>query len=214
MLAWRVEARRRRLGTSAGARRTLTKRFDVSASSTLTSSAAGRYATALFELAKEEGQLDSVEADLNSLSEALGESADLKHLISSPIHTRDEQGRALGAVAEKMGLGALTRNVLGLMAANRRLFALPQLIANFSALMADHRGEVTADVTAAKALTKAQTEKLEESIKTSIGRNVNLNVTVDEDIIGGLIVKVGSKMVDSSIRSKLTGLQNAMKEVG
>lgn len=191
-----------------------TKRFDVSASSTLTSSAAGRYATALFELAKEEGQLDQVEADLNTLSAALEESADLKQLLFSPIYTRGEQGSALAALADKMGLGALPANVLGLMAANRRLFAVPEMLAGFAALMADHRGEVTAEITSAKALTKAQSEKLAASLKASVGRDVNLNMTVDKDIIGGLIVKVGSNMVDSSIRSKLAGLQNAMKEVG
>lgn len=180
----------------------------------MTSSAAGRYATALFELAKEEGQLDQVEADLNTVGAALDDSADLQQLLFSPIYTRDQQGNALGALAAKMGLGALTSNVLGLMAANRRLFAVPEMLTNFAALMAEHRGEVTAEVTSAKALTKAQSEKLAASLKASVGRDVNLNMTVDKDIIGGLIVKVGSKMIDSSIRSKLAGLQNAMKEVG
>ncbi|MEM7177888.1 MAG: F0F1 ATP synthase subunit delta [Pseudomonadota bacterium] len=186
----------------------------MSASSTMTSSAAGRYATALFELAKEEGQLDQVEADLNSVGAALDDSADLTQVLVSPIYTRDQQGRALAALATKMELGALTSNVLGLMAANRRLFSVPEMLANFAGLMAEHRGEVTAEVTSAKALTKAQSENLAASLKASVGRDVNLNMTVDKDIIGGLIVKVGSKMVDSSIRSKLAGLQNAMKEVG
>ncbi|MEM7508804.1 MAG: F0F1 ATP synthase subunit delta [Pseudomonadota bacterium] len=186
----------------------------MSDTSTLTSSAAGRYATALFDLAKEEGTLETVETDLNALGTALADSEDLSHLIASPIHTRAEQGAALAAIGDKMGLSALTKNVLGLMAANRRIFALPQLIANYSALMAEHRGEVTADVTAAKALTKGQTDALAAKLKASVGQDVKLNVTVDESIIGGLIVKVGSKMVDSSIASKLAGLQNAMKEVG
>ncbi|MEM7669291.1 MAG: F0F1 ATP synthase subunit delta [Pseudomonadota bacterium] len=186
----------------------------MAASSTLTSSAAGRYATALFDLAKEDGQLDQVEADLLAVQSALDSSDDLKHLITSPIHTRDEQGRALAAVAKTMGLGALSTNVLGLMAAKRRIFAMPQMIANFATLMAEHRGEVSAEVTAAKALTAAQKKKLEATLKASVGRDVKLDVTVDESIIGGLIVKVGSKMIDSSIRSRLTGLQNAMKEVG
>ncbi|MEM6933912.1 MAG: F0F1 ATP synthase subunit delta [Pseudomonadota bacterium] len=186
----------------------------MTASSTLTSSAAGRYATALFDLAKEAGQLDQVEADLTAVQTALEDSDDLRNLISNPIHTRDEQGRALAAIAEKMGLAALSANVLGLMAANRRLFALPRMIENFAILMAEHRGEVAAEVTTAKALTKAQQEKLEATLKASVGRDVKLDVTVDDSIIGGLIVKVGSKMVDSSIRSKLAGLQNAMKEVG
>ncbi|MEM7239031.1 MAG: FoF1 ATP synthase subunit delta, partial [Pseudomonadota bacterium] len=116
----------------------------MAASSTLTSSAAGRYATALFDLAKEDGQLDQVEADLLAVQSALDGSDDLKHLITSPIHTRDEQGRALAAVAKTMGLGALSTNVLGLMAAKRRIFAMPQMIANFATLMAEHRGEVSA----------------------------------------------------------------------
>ena len=186
----------------------------MSDTSTLTSSAAGRYATALFDLAKEDGALDAVEADLTALKAALETSDDLRHVISSPVHTREEQGNALAAVADKMGLGALTKNVIGLMAAKRRIFALPQLIENFATLMSEHRGEVTAEVTAAKALTKGQTEALAKKLKSAVGRDVNLNVTVDEAIIGGLIVKVGSKMIDSSIASKLTGLQNAMKEVG
>ena len=186
----------------------------MTASSSLTSSAAGRYATALFELAKDEGSLEATETDLKALEAALEESADLRHLIQSPIHSRDQQARALGAVAEKMGLGTLTKNVLGLMASKRRIFALPKLIEIFAALMAEHRGEVTADVTSAKALTDAQTEKLVAELKSSVGRDVNLNVTVDESIIGGLIVKVGSKMIDTSIRSQLASLQNVMKEVG
>ncbi|MEM0921645.1 MAG: F0F1 ATP synthase subunit delta [Pseudomonadota bacterium] len=186
----------------------------MSETSTLTSSAAGRYAMALFELAKDDSALDQVESDLTALGTALEDSTDLQHLIASPIHTRDEQGRAITAVAEKMGLSTLTRNVLGLMAANRRIFALPKLIENYAALMAEHRGEVSADVTAAKALTKGQTEALSKRLRDAVGREVKLNVTVDEAIIGGLIVKVGSKMIDTSIASKLAGLQNAMKEVG
>ncbi|MEL6478609.1 MAG: F0F1 ATP synthase subunit delta [Pseudomonadota bacterium] len=186
----------------------------MSETSTLTSSAAGRYATALFQLAKEDSALDAVEADLTALGTALDASEDLHHLIASPVHTRAEQGRAIAAVAEKMGLSTLTRNVLGLMAANRRLFALPRLIENYAALMAEHRGEVTAEVTAAKALNKSHIADLTKKISSAVGRDVKLNVTVDETIIGGLIVKVGSKMIDTSIASKLAGLQNAMKEVG
>ncbi|MEM9045261.1 MAG: F0F1 ATP synthase subunit delta [Pseudomonadota bacterium] len=186
----------------------------MTASSSLTSSAAGRYATALFDLAKEEGVLEAVEGDLIALKGALVESTDLQHLISSPIHTREEQGRALTAVADAMGLGALTKNVLGLMAANRRLFTLDRFLDVFATLMAEHRGEVTADVTAAQALSDAQTAKLAAELKSSVGKDVKLNVAVDESLIGGLIVKVGSRMIDSSIRSKLAGLQNAMKEVG
>ena len=180
----------------------------------LTAGAAGRYATALFELAQEAGSLDQAEADLTALGAALEDSADLSDLLKNPIYTRAEQGAAMAAVSDKMGLGSLVKNVIGLMATKRRLFAVPELIRMFQALMAEHRGEVTADVTAARALSDVQSSALVEQIKSAIGRDVKLNVTVDPAIIGGLVVKVGSKMIDSSIRSKLASLQNAMKEVG
>ena len=186
----------------------------MTASTSLTAGAAGRYATALFELAQEAGSLDQSEADLDALSTALDDSDDLRALIRNPIYTRAEQGAAMAAICDKMGVSALVKNVVGLMAAKRRLFALPEMIATFQALMADHRGEVTADVTAARPLSDTQTNALAEQIKAAIGRDVKLNLTVDEGIIGGLIVRVGSKMIDSSIRSKLASLQNAMKEVG
>ncbi len=123
-------------------------------------------------------------------------------------------GRAMASVAEAMGLSALVRNVVGLMATKRRLFVLGDVIDIFAQLMAEHRGEVTADVTAARALSDAQQAALVSTLKAAIGREVKLNVTVDEEIIGGLVVKVGSKMIDTSIRSKLASLQNAMREVG
>ncbi|MEM0942792.1 MAG: F0F1 ATP synthase subunit delta, partial [Pseudomonadota bacterium] len=159
-----------------------------SAPSSLTSSAAGRYATALFDLAKEGGMLETIEADLDQMAAALGDSKDLSHLIASPVHSRAEQGRAMAAIADAMGLSGLTKNVIGLMAEKRRLFALPKLIEIYRALMAQHRGEVTAEVTAAKALTKGQTDALSAKLAASVGRDVKLNVTVDASIIGGLIV--------------------------
>ena len=168
----------------------------------------------MFELAEEAGTLDQAEADVTALGEALDESTDLRDLIKSPLYTRDQQGAAMAAIGEQMGLSPLVRNLIGLMATKRRLFALPQLIRTFQALMAEHRGEVTAEVTAARALSDTQASALVEQIKAAIGREVKLNVTVDEGIIGGLVVRVGSKMIDSSIRSKLASLQNAMKEVG
>lgn len=183
-------------------------------STSLTSGAAGRYATALFELAQDAKALDQTETDLTALGAALDESTELSDLIRNPVYTRDQQGAAMAAIADKMGLSPLVKNVIGLMATKRRLFAVPQLISVFQGLMAEHRGEVTADVTAAHALSKTQSDALVAKIKAAMGRDVKLNVTVDEDIIGGLVVKVGSKMIDSSIRSKLTSLQNAMKEVG
>lgn len=184
------------------------------AATSLTSGAAGRYSTALFELAREAGELDRAEADLNQLAEALETSLELNELIRNPVYTRAEQEKGMAAIAERMGLSQLVRNVVGLMAQKRRLFALPQMIAMFRALLAEHRGEVTAEVTAAHPLSDAQRDALAQSIKSSMGRDVKLNVRVDEGIIGGLVVRVGSRMIDSSIRSKLARLQNAMKEVG
>ncbi len=186
----------------------------MSNSSSFTSGIAGRYATALFELAKDAKDLASVESDLNALEAALAESADLRAVISSPIYSREQQGAAMKAVAEKMGLSSLLTNTLGLMASKRRLFTLPQVVANVKGLIADDRGEVTAEVTAARELTKTQSEALEKALKASVGKDVVINTTVDESLIGGLVVKVGSRMIDSSIRSKLAKLQNAMKEVG
>lgn len=180
----------------------------------MTAGAAGRYATALFELASEQGELEQAETDLISLGQAIADSDDLGRVMRDAIYTRDEQSAAMAAVLERMGTSALVENVIGLMAAKRRLFAVPQLITIFQSLMAEHRGEVTADVTAARPLSDTQSDALGAQIKDAIGRDVKLNVTVDESIIGGLIVKVGSKMIDSSIRSRLTSLKNAMKEVG
>lgn len=184
------------------------------AAMSLTSGAAGRYATALFELAEEADELDRAEADLTQLAETLEQSAELGELIRNPIYSREEQGRAMGAVTERMGLSRLVQNVVGVMAAKRRLFALPAMIAQFHALMTQHRGEITADVTAAQPLSDTQRKALAAKLKESLGRDVNLDVSVDKDIIGGLVVRVGSKMIDSSIRSRLARLQNAMKEVG
>ncbi|MFQ5566167.1 MAG: F0F1 ATP synthase subunit delta [Paracoccaceae bacterium] len=183
-------------------------------SSTFVSSAAGRYATALFELAGESDALDQTEADMAALGAALEASDDLRTLISSPIYNRDEQGRAMASVTEAMGLSALVRNVVGLMAGKGRLFMLGEVIDVYARLMAEHRGEVTAEVTAARALSETQQGALARTLKDAVGREVKLNVAVDEGIIGGLVVKVGSKMIDTSIRSRLASLQNAMKEVG
>lgn len=186
----------------------------VTASTSLTAGAAGRYATALFALASEAKALDRTEADLNQIEAALADSDDLVRVIKNPLYTRTQQGAAMAAISEAMKLSDLVRNVVGLMATKRRLFALPEMIRGFQALMSEHRGEVTADVTAARPMSDAQTEALSAQIKDATGRDVKLNVTVDEAIIGGLVVRVGSKMIDSSIRSKLAALQNAMKEVG
>ncbi|MCV2866452.1 F0F1 ATP synthase subunit delta [Defluviimonas sp. WL0075] len=175
---------------------------------------AGRYATAVFELAKEAKDLKALGADVDALQGALDASADLRGLIASPVYSREEQAAAVSALAKAMSLSATVANTLGLMAANRRLFVLPQLLVALRAMIAEEKGEITADVTSAAALTKAQADQLAKTLKASVGKTVKLNTTVDESLIGGLVVKVGSKMIDTSIRSKLASLQNAMKEVG
>ncbi|TXH99264.1 MAG: F0F1 ATP synthase subunit delta [Pseudorhodobacter sp.] len=175
---------------------------------------AGRYAQALFELAKEANGLKALEADADALTAALAASPDLAAVIASPVISRDEQTAAMNAVAAKMGLSALTANTLALMGANRRLFVLPQLVADLKARIALEKGEVTADVTSATKLSAAQAKKLADTLKAKVGKTVKLNTTVDESLIGGLIVKLGSTMIDTSVKSKLAALQNAMKEVG
>ncbi|WP_424978631.1 F0F1 ATP synthase subunit delta [Leisingera sp. S232] len=175
---------------------------------------AARYATAVFDIAEENKALDSLETSINDLAAALADSDDLNSLITSPLVSREEQGAAITTVAEKMGLDPVLRNTLALMADKRRLFVVPALIEALRARLADARGEVTAEVVSAKALTKTQSEKLAKTLAERVGKKVTINASVDASIIGGLVVKVGSKMIDSSIRSKLNSLQNAMKEVG
>jgi len=186
----------------------------VSAQGSFSHGIAGRYATALFEIAKEEKALDQVEKDLSALGDAIEGSEDLQSLIASPVYSREEQGGAMAALAKKMGVSPAVANTVGLMAAKRRLFALPAMISSVQSLIANERGELTAEVTAAKALTKAQEDKLAKTLKERFGKDIKINAVVDESIIGGLIVKVGSKMIDSSIASRLANLQKAMKEVG
>lgn len=186
----------------------------MSDTGSISSGIAARYATAVFELAKEAKKLPALEQDLDALTAALDESADFGDLITNPVYTRDEMTAAVSAIGKKMKLTPIVANTLGLMAQNRRLFVLPQLVSTVKGMIADEKGEVTAEVTAAKKLTKAQSDKLAKTLKASVGKDVKVNVSVDENLIGGLIVKVGSKMIDSSIKSKLSNLQNAMKEVG
>ncbi|MEM0949893.1 MAG: F0F1 ATP synthase subunit delta [Pseudomonadota bacterium] len=175
---------------------------------------ASRYATAIFELAKEGNALAALETDTATLDAALNDSAEFRELIASPVYSRDEQGSSVAAVADKAGLSGIVRNTLGLMAAKRRLFVLPQLVAELSRLIADEKGEVTAEVTSAQPLTDDQMSRLAETLKSRVGKDVKLNTAVDESLIGGLVVNVGSRMIDTSIRSRLAALQNTMKEVG
>ncbi len=191
-----------------------TGRVDVSEPVSISSGIAGRYATAVFELAREAKGLTALEKDVEALDGALAASADLRTVISSPVYTRDDQGRAIAAIAAKMGLSQVLTGTLGLMAQNRRLFVLPQLLSALRDMIAAEKGEVTADVWSAQPLTAAQSKDLAASLKKTVGKTVKLKAAVDDSLIGGLIVKVGSKMIDTSIRSKLASLQNAMKEVG
>jgi F-type H+-transporting ATPase subunit delta len=187
---------------------------DVSEPASISAGIAKRYATAIFEIANENNNLGGLESSISDLSAALDGNADLRNLLSSPLVSREEQEAAIVALAKKMGLAPVMQNSLALMAQKRRLFVVPQLLAVLRDMLADARGEVVADVTSAKALTKTQSDKLAKTLSERIGKTVTINATVDETIIGGLVVKVGSKMIDSSIRSKLNSLQNAMKEVG
>lgn len=189
-------------------------RVDVSEPALISFGIAARYATAIFELAKEGKSLKALESDVDALDASLADSSDFTTLIQSPLYSREEQGQAIAAIAAKMNLSSIVASTLGLMAEKRRLFVLPQLVATLRQLIADEKGEVTAEVASAKKLTKAQEGALAKTLKASFGKDVKLNVTVDDALIGGLVVKVGSKMIDTSIRSKLDNLQNAMKEVG
>lgn len=175
---------------------------------------AGRYAVALFELAQEAGQLDQVAADLARLRALIEESADLRRLVRSPIYSREEQGRGMDAVMDRAGTGALVRRFVGLVASKRRLFVLPEMIQAYMALLAHHRGEVTAEAISAFPLDDAQMAALRDSLRAAVGREVKVNVKVDNALLGGMIVRVGSRMVDTSLRTKLASLRLALKEVG
>jgi F-type H+-transporting ATPase subunit delta len=188
--------------------------MDVSEPASISTGIAARYATAVYDLAKEENAVNDIENDLGSLSAALAESADFNDLISSPVYSRSQQRAAIDAIARKMELSQIMTNTLNLMAAKRRLFVLPQLVKALREQIAADKNEVTADVVSATPLSDEQSSKLAETLKKTTGKTVTINATVDESLIGGLIVKVGSKMIDTSIRAKLSSLQNAMKEVG
>ena len=186
----------------------------MSEPASISTSIAARYATAVYDLAKDGKKVKAIEADLGILSDTMADSSDFIALIHSPIYSREEQGAAIAALAKKMKLSPIMANTLALMATKRRLFVLPQLVVALRAAIAEDNGEVTAEVTSATALTKAQSDSLSKTLKAKLGKTVTINATVDETLIGGLVVKVGSKMIDTSIRSKLNSLQNAMKEVG
>jgi F-type H+-transporting ATPase subunit delta len=175
---------------------------------------AERYAAALFDIADERRTLDEVASNLRQLREMLAESVDLSRLVKSPILTRGEQGKAISALAERAGFAPLVRDFLAVVAKNRRLFATPAMIEAYLAKLAERRGEVTAEVIAAQPLSEAQLALLSDQLRRSVGRRVSVEPRVDPGLIGGMIVKVGSRMVDGSIRSKLQRLQLAMKGIG
>ena len=174
---------------------------------------AGRYATALFELALEDKAVDQVRKDLDSFDALVAGSPDLDRLVRSPVFGADEQAKALAAVLDKAGIKGLAAKFLQVIARNRRLFAVRGMIRAFRALVAKHRGEVTAEVTVAETLSDANLDALKSAIKNVTGgKDIDFNVNVDPAIIGGLIVKVGSRMVDTSLRTKLNAIKIAMKE--
>ncbi len=174
---------------------------------------AGRYANALFELARENKATDTVKADLDQFDALIGESRDLERLVRSPVFGADEQLKALSAILDKAGIGGLAANFLRVVTTNRRLFAVRDMIRGYRALVAHMKGEVTAQVTVAETLNDKNLDALKGALKSVTGgREIDLDVKVDPAIIGGLIVKVGSRMVDSSLRTKLNAIKFAMKE--
>ncbi len=172
---------------------------------------ASRYATALFDLADQAGALDAVAGDLKAVRGLLTESADLRRLVRSPVVRRDDQRRTMSAILARLGVTDLTGKFVGLVATNRRLFALEAMIEAYLGELARRRGEMTAQVVAAHELTLAQKEALEDRLKGVLGAQVDVHIRVDPTLLGGMVVRVGSRMVDSSLRTKLSKLQHAMK---
>ena len=180
-------------------------------SSGIRASLAGRYATALFALAEENNSIDAVQDSLATVSNAMAESDDLRALTNSPVVSRDDAGKAIAATAKSLGLDKLSANVLGVLAANRRLDQIPAVIRAFSTLASDHRGEITAEVTSAHPLDDKQIDALKAQLKKRVGSDVSVSTAVDSSILGGLVVKIGSQMIDSSIKTRLNTLSQAMK---
>ena len=174
---------------------------------------AGRYATALFELALEAGTVDSVLADLKRFDALLDVSADLMRLVRSPVFTADVQSKALAAVLDEAGVEGLAAQFLKVVTSNRRLFAVRDIVKAYAAVVARHKGEVTAYVTVAEPLSDVHRDEIRNTLNAVTGKDVQVDVKVDPSIIGGLVVKLGSRMVDSSLRTKLNALRYAMKEV-
>jgi F-type H+-transporting ATPase subunit delta len=186
----------------------------VAAEDPSVSGVSGRYATALFELARDEKSIDAVKADLDRFGAMLADSDDLTRLVRSPVFSPDSQSKALAAVLDQAGISGISANFLRVLTVNRRLFAVADVIRAFNALVAKFRGEATADVTVAEALSEKNLDTLKVALKSVTGKDVALNVKVDPSIIGGLVLKLGSRMIDSSLRTKLNSIKHAMKEAG
>ena len=178
------------------------------------SGVAERYASALFDLARDESAIDRIEADLTAIQGLLDESADFRRLVGSPVFSAEDQQRAIGAIADKAAIGGLTGNFLRLIAKNRRLFALPGIAKAFHEMAARHRGEVTAEVTSAHPLNDSQVAALKAALKDKLKKDVTLQARVNPAILGGLVVKVGSRMIDTSLRTRLMNVKTQLKEVG
>ena len=175
---------------------------------------AERYASSLFELALEAKALDKVERDLAGFNDLVAGSADLTRLVRSPVFAADEQSKAVDAILKKAKIGGLAGNLVRVMARNRRLFAMPAVLGKYRNLLAAHRGEASADVTVAHPLAPKQKAELTKALKAIVGKDVAIHTSVDESILGGLIVKIGSRQIDTSLRTKLSSLKLALKEVG
>ncbi|MCM2293391.1 F0F1 ATP synthase subunit delta [Allorhizobium sp. BGMRC 0089] len=180
----------------------------------LTSAVAERYASSLFELALEEGAIDAVGSDLDRFQAMIDMSEDLQRLVKSPVFTAEDQVAAVASLCDKAGLGRLVTNFLKVVAGNRRLFAVSGMITAYRAALARHRGEIAAEVSSAHALSPAQETELKDALKSITGKSVALSLTVDPSLLGGMIVKIGSRQIDTSLRTKLSTLKLALKEVG
>ena len=189
-------------------------RVIVSEQASTSKGIATRYATAVFGLADEQDDIQTLEQNVGILKEALDKSMDLTSLISSPIYSRDQQQAAITAIAKKLGLSPVLTNTLSLMATKRRLFVVPTFLIVLGDLIAASKNEITAEVVSATSLSKGQLDKLAKTLKANFSKDVKINETVDPRLIGGMIVKVGSRMIDTTIKAKLNSLQNVMKEVG
>ncbi|MEZ5871333.1 MAG: F0F1 ATP synthase subunit delta [Nitratireductor sp.] len=183
-------------------------------SASLTSGVAGRYASSLFEVALEAGKLDAVEKDLERFDALMAGSDELMRLVRSPVFSAQDQVRAIDAILTKLKMSGLAANLIRVIARNRRLFVMPDMLGAFRKLLAAHRGEESAEVTVASPLTAAQTKELKAALKSVVGKDVAIDAKVEPSLLGGMIVKIGSRQIDTSLRTKLSSLKLALKEVG